>query len=99
MFSALLSFFHVTKALIGPGGQGLFIIEASRSHSDTPHSVGLLWTSDELDAENSDNIQYPQETDIRASGGTRTCNRSKRVAADPRLRPSGHWNRLSCILI
>jgi len=27
-------------------GQGLLIIEASRSHSDTPHSVGLLWTSD-----------------------------------------------------
>jgi hypothetical protein len=28
-------------------GQGLLIIEASRSHSDTPHSVGLLWTSDQ----------------------------------------------------
>jgi hypothetical protein len=26
--------------------QDLLIIEASRSHSDTPHSVGLLWTSD-----------------------------------------------------
>jgi hypothetical protein len=26
-------------------GQGLLIIEASRSHSDTPHSVGLLWAS------------------------------------------------------
>jgi hypothetical protein len=32
-------------------GQGLLIIEASRSHSGTPHSVGLLWTSDQLDAE------------------------------------------------
>ena len=27
-------------------GQGLHIIEASRSHSGAPHSVGLLWTSD-----------------------------------------------------
>jgi hypothetical protein len=27
-------------------GQDLLIIEKSRSHSDTPHSVGLLWTSD-----------------------------------------------------
>jgi hypothetical protein len=27
-------------------GQGLLIVEASRSHSDTPHSLGLLWTSD-----------------------------------------------------
>jgi hypothetical protein len=29
-------------------GQGLLIIEASRSHSDTPHSVGLLWTNDSI---------------------------------------------------
>ena len=26
--------------------QGLLIIEASLLHSDTPHLVGLLWTSD-----------------------------------------------------
>jgi hypothetical protein len=31
----------------------LLIIEASLSHSDTPHSVGLLWTSDQTDAETS----------------------------------------------
>jgi hypothetical protein len=30
-----------------PVGQGLLIIEDSWSHSDTPHSVGLLWTSDQ----------------------------------------------------
>jgi len=30
-----------------PVGQGLPIIEASLSHSDTPHSIGLLWTSDQ----------------------------------------------------
>jgi hypothetical protein len=34
-------------------GQGHLIVEASRSHSDTPHSVGLLWTSDEPVAETS----------------------------------------------
>jgi hypothetical protein len=28
--------------------QGLLIIETSRSHSDTPQSVGLLWTRDQL---------------------------------------------------
>jgi len=27
-------------------GQGLLIVEASRSHSDTPDSVGLLLASD-----------------------------------------------------
>jgi hypothetical protein len=25
---------------------GLIVAEVSRLHSDTPHSVGLLWTSD-----------------------------------------------------
>jgi hypothetical protein len=35
------------------GGQGHLIIEASRSHSDTQQSVGLLWTSDQLVAETS----------------------------------------------
>jgi len=34
-------------------GQGLLIIENSRSHSDTLHSVGLLWTSDQPVAETS----------------------------------------------
>ena len=34
-------------------GQGLYITEASRSHSDTPHSVGILWTSDQPVAETS----------------------------------------------
>jgi len=33
-----------------PVGQVLLIIQASRSHSDTPHSAGLLWTSDQPDA-------------------------------------------------
>ena len=32
-------------------GLGLPIVEVSRSHSDTPHSVGLLWTSGRPDAE------------------------------------------------
>jgi len=36
-----------------PVGQGLLIIEASRSHSDTSHFVGLLWTNDRPDAEAS----------------------------------------------
>ena len=29
------------------------LYEASRSHSDTPHSVGILWTSDQPDTETS----------------------------------------------
>jgi hypothetical protein len=75
-----------------PLGNGLFIIEASQ-HSDTPHSVGLLWKSDRPDAETSlpDNTQHPQETDVHDREGIRTRNPSKGKAADPRLRPRSHW--------
>jgi hypothetical protein len=31
----------------------LLIVEVSKSHSDTPHSVGRLWTSDRPVAETS----------------------------------------------
>ena len=44
-------FFPTTQQL--PVGQGLLITEHSRSHSDAPHWVGLLWTSDRPDAETS----------------------------------------------
>jgi len=30
-------------------GQGLLLIEASRSHSDAPHSIGFLWLCDQSD--------------------------------------------------
>ena len=33
--------------------QSVLIIMASLSHADTPHSVGLLWSSDQPDAESS----------------------------------------------
>jgi hypothetical protein len=69
-----------------PVGQGL-IIEASRSHSDTPHSIELLWANDQPDAETS----TWQHTDNHDPGGIRTHNPSKRANADPRLRPRGHW--------
>ena len=49
-------------------GQGLLIVEASRSHSDTPHSVGLPWTSDQPDVETSTS-QHSQQTAIYAPAG------------------------------
>ena len=80
-----------------PVGQGLVIIESSRSYSDTPHSVGLLWMSDQSDAEPlPDNKRHVQQTDIHASGGIRTRNHSKRAAVGQRLRPRSHWDQLEC---
>jgi len=49
-------------------GHGLFIFEVSKSHSDTPHSVGILWTSPSQ-RHLSDITQNSQETIITASGG------------------------------
>jgi hypothetical protein len=43
--------FFLPVSLQSPVGQGLLTVEASQSHSDTPHSVGLLWTRDQPDAE------------------------------------------------
>jgi len=51
-----------------PLGQGLLIVEASRSHSDTPHWVELLWTSDQPEAETC-TWQHSQQTHINALAG------------------------------
>ena len=52
---------HGATALVG---QGFLIVKDSLSYSDTPHSAGLLWKSDQPNAETSDNTQHSQETDI-----------------------------------
>jgi hypothetical protein len=45
-------FFYGSTALYGPGPPRF--VEVSRSHTlDTPQSVGLLWTRDQLVAETS----------------------------------------------
>ena len=74
--------------------QGLLIIVDSRSHSDTPHAVGLLWTSDQPDAETSIWQNTKLTTDSHASGGIQTRNTSSWAATDPRLRPRGHLDWL-----
>ena len=76
-------------------GLGRLIIEDSLSHSNTPHSVELIWTSYQPDAEISNNTQHSQGTDIHVAGGIRSHNPIKRVASDPSLRPRGHWDRQS----
>ena len=71
-----------------------------RDHTqDTPHSVALLWVNDRTVAETSTRKhKQSQETDIRASGGSRTHNPSKRSTADSRFRPHGHCNHLGSIV-
>ena len=73
-----------------PVGQGHLIIEASRSHSDTPHSVGLLWTSDQPDAENSTR-QNSTLTRDRHPCLRREPNSRSQLASG--LRQRSHWDR------
>jgi hypothetical protein len=72
-----LLFFTAQKPLVG---------QASRSHTNTPHSIRLLWTGDQPDAEPStyQHTTLTRET-FHAPGGIRTHNPSKRGAADPCL--------------
>jgi hypothetical protein len=80
-------------------GQSLLIIEASRSHLDTPHSVGLLWTSDQPYTETSTWQHTTLTRDWPACPwGIRTRSLNKRAATDPGLRRRGHWDR-QCIII
>jgi len=51
--SSLTLIYLSTIARQPPVGWGLFFVEDSRSHSDTPHSAILPWTSDQSDTETS----------------------------------------------
>ena len=88
-------FFFPPLVQLSVVGQGLLVIEASRSHSHTPHSVGFLSTSDQPVAATSlpDNTQLSQQSSTPPTG-IRTRSPSKQATADPRLRPLDHWDRL-----
>jgi hypothetical protein len=69
--------------------------------SDTPQSVGLLWTRDQPVAETSTWQQHTTLTRDRhpCPRWIRTHDPSKRAAEDPRLRPYGHWDRHTLSII
>jgi hypothetical protein len=71
-------------------GQGFLFIEASRSHSDTPHSAGPLCMRDQSTAEA---FTWQHTTLIHAPGGIQNRNPSKQETAELHLRPRGHWDR------
>jgi len=98
--TSIASIIFFATAQQPPVVQGLLIVEDSRSNSDTPHSVGLLWTSDQSDTQTSTWQHTTLTTDKHPyPGGIRTRNPNKLAAADPRLWPLGHWVRSSSILV
>jgi len=82
--------FFFRGATSPPVGQSLLFIEASRLHSGTLHSIGIL---DERSVQRR--CLYlttcdTHKTDIHNIGGIRTRNPSKGAAANLRLKPRGH---------
>ena len=63
--------------------QDLLIVEASRSHSDTPHSTPLVEWSSETE---TSTWQNSEDTDFHNPDGIWTHKPSNWVAADPHLR-------------
>jgi hypothetical protein len=76
---------------IAPVGQGLVIIEDSWSHSDTPNSVGLLWTSDQLVANTSTWQHTTLTTDKYPRPQWDSNPRSQQVSGH---RPLTCWDRV-----
>ena len=66
-------FYHGSTALVG---QGILIIGDSWSHSDTPHSSGLLWTSDQPDL--TTHNTHKRQTSIPMAGFEPTISESER---------------------
>ena len=66
------------------------------THNDTPHSVGPVWTSDQLVAEISTSTnKHSRYTNVHAPAGIRTQNLIRRAAEDLRLRSRGYRDRPS----
>jgi len=69
-------------------GHALLIVEASRSLSDTPQSVGLLWTRDQPEPETS-TWQHTIFTTDRLACPRRCSNPQSQQT-------HCHWARLQC---
>ena len=76
--------------------QPVYLITLNDTHTHTPQTVGLPWTSDQPVAETlPDSTQHSQQTDIHyAPGGIRTHNPRKGAATG-----TGKTRRLICKLI
>ena len=79
-------FFFAQQSPSGPGpphSPSFYI-----THSDTPQTAGLLWTSDQLVAETSDNTQHSQQTSMRPVGFEPTIPACERPQTYPLDNPA-----------
>ena len=79
----------ITKDIHPPGGIFFFVFSCTPYFIRTSFRVLIVLHFAFL------SLLPTHNTNIRVPGGIRTLNPSKRRAADPRLRPLGHWDRRS----
>ena len=77
--------------------QGLLIIKAPLSHSDTPHLVILFCTSDQPKRPLADNTHKKQTS--MSPEGLKTHNPRKQEAANPCFRPRGHYDQQKIMIL
>jgi hypothetical protein len=78
-----------------PVGQGLLIIQASRSHSDPPHLVGLFWKNDRP-VDYISTWQHATLTTDRHPYTQRDSNPQSQHESG--RRPRDHWDRQLLVL-
>jgi hypothetical protein len=93
-WSILRNFLLFSHAATAPMSQVL-LVKFSRSLRHTTHGLIPLneWSVSCRDLYLTTHTTLT--TDVHTSGRSRTCNTSKRAAADWRLRRRGHWDRRS----
>ena len=86
----MLSFFHGTTVPSGPGSPQFRGFIITLRHTTLGRIPLDEWSASCRDLCLTTHI-HSQETDIHPPGGFQTRYPTKRAAADPRLRPRGHW--------
>jgi len=80
-------------------GQMLLIIEASRSHSDTTHPLGLLWMNDQPNIETSTwkhVVRIKRQTSMPSAGFEPAIPKSERPQTH--ALEHGHWDQHQSVL-
>jgi hypothetical protein len=99
ILSWYIVFFHGTTAPSGPGPPHYRGFTITIRHTTFGRTSLDKWSASSRDLYmTTHNTRHTQEN-INTTGGILTHNPSKRTATDPRLRPSGHWNRRFISLI
>jgi hypothetical protein len=79
-------FFLMARQILA--GQGLFVVEVSRSHSDALHSLRLLWTISPKQRPLPNNSQHSQETSMPPAGFELAIPASERPQTNTLERPA-----------